>query len=224
MLEALTSRLEAGIEDLILWKSPDSDALAVNKPSGLLSTGLKPDSIQHWVRLHCGDTFSPCNRLDRPTSGIQLFGATRAARHDLTTLFSDRLVKKRYTALVAGRFPDDILANISPLEHDRPSGLTAHSTIPGGGKWAATTFRVQNRFEGSTLLDVGIHTGRTHQIRAHLAQLGHPIVGDWRYNPKPNASRMMLHATKLSFQFRGQEVQVKSPVDLAFTNGLEMQP
>jgi 23S rRNA-/tRNA-specific pseudouridylate synthase len=131
------------------------------------------------------------HRLDTGASGVVIFARTRDAAANLSGMFASREVRKLYLARVAGTI-------------DHPVTIEA----PIAGKDALTLVRPR----GGDLVEVQIETGRTHQIRIHLASIGHPIVGDRRYGG-PSAARMMLHAWKLDHEAIGL-LEAPPPDDL----------
>jgi 23S rRNA pseudouridine1911/1915/1917 synthase len=193
----------------------DADLLAVAKPSGLPTMpggGFLAHTLLSLVRKRRPEA-SPLHRLGRGTSGIVLFTRNRRARRLLVDAWSRGDVERRYRAWVNGPFP----SGESILEH--PLGPVPHTllgTVEGvsaSGKRARTCVRLVERASESSLVDVAIDTGRTHQIRIHLAASGHPLVGDPLYPeggvPDP-AERTLpgeigyrLHAYRLSFVHPG---------------------
>ncbi len=161
----------------------DEALLAVNKPAGLptLPDGYRPDS-QYLVGL-LQETFGRLwvvHRLDKETSGVVVLARTAEAHRALNTQFQERKVAKVYHALTVGQPEWDVHRIELPL---RPDGDRRHRTVVDrtGGKPAATSFRVLERWPHYVLLEALPQTGRTHQIRAHLAAEGLPIIGDVLY-------------------------------------------
>lgn len=194
----------------------DENMLAINKPAGIVvhpdESGHSEGTIVNAVIAHCknlsgiGGEKRPgiVHRLDKDTSGVLLIAKNDETHQKLTKLFHDRKVKKTYLALVKG-LPKTkkgrIEAPISRSTKDRKKMAVNHQ-----GKNAVTTFEVDSVYKGYSLLRVNIETGRTHQIRVHLASIGHPVVGDPTYgDEKINAlfeekhglTRQFLHAARL---------------------------
>jgi 23S rRNA pseudouridine1911/1915/1917 synthase len=198
----------------------DDDLIVVNKPPGMVvhpGAGRSTGTLVHALLAHCGtlagiggvERPGIVHRLDRDTSGVLVVAKTETAHHSLSRQFKTRLVKKRYLALVHGQVQQDsgrIEAAIGRREHDRKRmGVRVR-----GGREARTAFRVLRRSPNMSLLALDLETGRTHQIRVHLAHIGHPVVGDRVYGGRQErqkgrldgsqAERQMLHAWRLAFQ------------------------
>ena len=198
----------------------DETLLVVNKPAGLVvhpSPGTPSGTLANALAYHfqqlpgAGVRPGIVHRLDRDTSGLLVVAKTEAALENLSDQFRDRTVFKSYVALVHGRVLASSGKIDQPLARD-PSNRTRMAVVRGG-RQAVTLYRVRKAFERFTLLDVELKTGRTHQIRVHLAWLKHPVVGDETYgggrdNTIQDAqlrarvrhlTRHFLHAEKLGF-------------------------
>lgn len=147
------------------------------------------------------------HRLDKGTSGLLVFARSPAAERELGRQFRRHTVTRRYLALVSGTFAAQRIE--SELVRDRGDGRRGSATLPGTGKLAVTHVDVVEKLPGYTLVSCRLETGRTHQIRIHLAELRHPICGETVYNRLPHGSpvadnsgapRLALHATELGFQ------------------------
>ena len=216
--------LKATAEDLpveILYE--DAAVIAVNKPAGLTvhagagqhAGTLVNRLVHHFQGLsQVGGDERPgiVHRLDKDTSGVLLVARTDAAHRALAAQFSGRTVEKVYLALVNGRVKDDAGRITKPISRDprRRIRMTARLDT---GREAITEYRVRQRWEKFTYLEVRIRTGRTHQIRVHLASLGHPVAGDRTYGAPP-AARLFLHAWRIGFisPATGQAVTVEAPL------------
>jgi len=198
----------------------DNDLIAVNKPAGV-NTQRTPyqlkGTLEYWVSEYfrtqgIHEPARVIHRLDRGTSGVMLFPKHKRAAAWLSSRFHDGLVDKRYLALVKG----------SPQQAawvaDGPIGKigSARYGIMAGGRSARTEFRLLTSAGELALVEARPLTGRTHQIRVHLAAVGLPIVGDGTYGGLP-AGRMMLHCASLAFaNDRGTGISVTAPLDSVF--------
>ncbi|MGA2132976.1 MAG: RluA family pseudouridine synthase [Bryobacteraceae bacterium] len=164
------------------------------------------------------------HRLDRFTSGVILVAKNDAAHRALATQFAGRQVEKTYLALVHGSVAADHGRIEKPIARD-PRHRTRMTARLAHGRAAWSEYRVLRRFAGYTLLEVRIGTGRTHQIRVHLASIRHPVAGDHLYGAPARqdgqapTGRFFLHAHRIRFQhpFTGQPMEIDSPLpgDLA---------
>jgi 23S rRNA pseudouridine1911/1915/1917 synthase len=201
----------------------DADLIVVNKPAGMVvhpAAGAPDGTLANALAFHFqklsehGGALRPglVHRLDRDTSGLIIVAKTAAAHENLSDQFRARTIFKSYVALVHGRVREDSGRVEEPLGRD-PRHRTRMAVVRGG-RTALSLWRVRRRFTRFTLLDVEIKTGRTHQIRVHLAWLKHPVVGDETYgagrdHDQPEArlrsrihalGRQFLHAEQLAFQ------------------------
>ncbi len=218
--------LRAIPEDLpleILYQ--DADVIAVNKPAGMVvhagagrHSGTLVNALLHrFGQLsNVGGELRPgiVHRLDRLTSGVILVARTDAAHRHLASQFSSRKIEKVYTALVHGHPKADQGQITKPIARDsvRRVRMTAKSN---NGRAAITQYRVLSRFERFSLLEVKIGTGRTHQIRVHLASIGHPVTGDKLYGaPASPLGRYFLHAHRITFTSpsSGERITITSPL------------
>jgi len=216
--------LKAEAEDApieILYE--DASVIAVNKPAGLVvhagagahSGTLVNRLVHHFASLSkiAGDLRPGIvHRLDRGTSGVMLVARTDAAHRALAAQFSGRTTEKTYLALVEGRVNADSGRITKPIARD-PAHRTRMTARLEHGRDALTEYRVLRRFEKFTYLEVRIGTGRTHQIRAHLAGIRHPVAGDRLYGAQA-ADRIFLHAWRIRFDSpaTGERVTVEAPL------------
>jgi tRNA pseudouridine32 synthase / 23S rRNA pseudouridine746 synthase len=206
----------------------DDDILLINKPSGLLTlSGKNPhnwDSV-HYRLVHGQAGITPAfpaaklpHRLDFGTSGIMLVGLNAAASKHLNKQFQARTIKKRYIALLAGALANNTGQISAPIAKDKqlfPRVKICQAT----GKAATTEYHVLQRLTDPqrTLVQFTPITGRTHQLRIHSLELGHPILGcDLYYNEHSaqQAQRLCLHASELSFEHptTGELINMQCPV------------
>jgi 23S rRNA pseudouridine1911/1915/1917 synthase len=171
----------------------DESLLFVNKPPDIVvQRGYDPDEpvLLDLATAHAGHLYL-MQRLDRGTSGVMFFSKSADINARLTRQFETRKIRKRYVALCEGELGesqtiDAPLARIGPISFG----------VRGHGKRAITAIAPLRPSINGSLVSVVLQTGRTHQIRVHLAAIGHPIVGDWLYGQR-NAARPMLHAAEL---------------------------
>ena len=185
----------------------DSALLVVSKAPGLLSVpGRGPDKqdcLIHRVQAVYPEALS-VHRLDMGTSGLLVVARGAAMHRELSMLFQERKVAKRYIAIVDGRLQANTGEISLPLICDwpnRPRQKVDHEI----GKPSLTRYRLLNydARTNSSRVELEPITGRSHQLRVHLAELGHPILGDELYGSESSAPRLLLHATMLSFPLPG---------------------
>jgi len=193
----------------------EDDALIfVNKPPDIVvQRGYDPDEpvLLDLVIAHAGHVFL-MQRLDRGTSGVMFFSKRADINAKLTRQFERKDITKQYLALVEGCLAerqtiDAPLARIGPISFG----------VRDGGKRAVTDVRPLQSGANGSLVAVLLHTGRTHQIRVHLAAIGHPLVGDWLYGAR-NAPRPMLHSAELAMRHpvTNEPLRVAAPIPQDF--------
>lgn len=221
------------IPEIIVFEN--DDFVALNKPSGLLSI---PDregkevSLKILLKEKYGDIFT-VHRLDRDTSGLIVFAKNEASHKHLSLQFENRLTKKIYQGLIIGSLPEKKGSINSPIaEHPAQNGTMI---IHRRGKESLTDYEVLEDFGIYSFLQFRIHTGRTHQIRVHMKNIGHPIVCDVLYGDgkpvlvsslkskfklskdaeeeKPILGRLALHAYQLIFsEIDGKIFELEAPL------------
>ncbi len=204
----------------------DELVIAINKAPGMVVhpapgrwQGTLVNALLHrWGRLPSSDDARPgiVHRLDRDTSGVIVIARTTRALEHLARQFHDRTVGKRYVAVVHGVMRQDELVIDAPIGR-HPVERKRMSTRARRGRAALTRVRVRERFAATTLVDAMPETGRTHQIRVHLAARGHPVVGDAVYGRStgtPLIARQALHARSLTVVHpeRGEELTFEAPL------------
>jgi 23S rRNA pseudouridine1911/1915/1917 synthase len=234
-------------EDIPLDIIYEDDALVVlNKPAGLVvhpAAGVPSGTLAnalafHFQKLstHAGATRPGIvHRLDRDTSGLMVVAKTASAHEHLSGQFRAREVFKSYVALAHGRVREESGRIEEPLARD-PRTRTRMAVVRGG-RPALSLYRVRRAYERFTLLDVQIKTGRTHQIRVHLAHLKHPVVGDKVYNGGRDTTvadvrvraairtlgRQFLHAEQLGFRHpqTGENLRFQAPLPVELSRLLD---
>lgn len=214
----------------------DRDLVVINKPPGLVVhpapghyTGTLVNALLYWFPdiMDINRDLRPgiVHRLDKDTSGVMVVAKTETTLTDLAAQFKERTIKKRYLALVYGAMAQpqgniDLPIGRHPVHRKK---MSVRSRTP---RWAATAWRLKAAYEKYSLLTVDLQTGRTHQIRVHLAAIGHPVVGDSVYGGRrvrrdstdpalAPVDRQMLHAWQLAFDHPCQGIRVEFEAPLA---------
>ena len=196
-----TKEIVWGNSNLVQEVYQDQHLIIVNKPEGMKTHGNQPDEIAllNHVTAYVGQTCYVVHRLDKETSGLVLFAKNPFILPILNRLLEKKEISREYWALVEGKIGTKELVfqdKIGRDRHDRRKRVVDFKN----GQYAETHVTRLKQFQNKTsLLRCRLKTGRTHQIRVHLSHCGHPILGDPLYNPHSKASRLMLHAFKLSF-------------------------
>jgi 23S rRNA pseudouridine1911/1915/1917 synthase len=205
----------------------DSQVAVVKKPAGVSTVPFddtETDTLVDRVRealkaLSRGNAAPPgiVHRLDKETSGLILFARTLAAKRALKQQFRVHSVHRRYVAIAHGHVAAQTVR--SRLVRDRGDSRRGSTENPTLGREAVTHVGVLERLEGATLVECRLETGRTHQIRIHLAELGHPLLGETLYmkgytGPILDAPRLMLHARELGFSHptTGEPLRFEEPL------------
>jgi 23S rRNA pseudouridine1911/1915/1917 synthase len=203
------SRLQSRSVLDILYE--DDELIFVNKPPQLIvQRGYDPDEpvLLDLVNEHVGRPVDMLQRLDRGTTGVIFFSKVSAHNAKLTRQFEKKRIQKRYSALCVGAIGerqtiDAPLARIGAIKFG----------VRDDGKRAVTHIEPVASARSASLLAIVLETGRTHQIRVHLAAIGHPLIGDWLYGER-TSGRPMLHAAELELTHPGtnQRLRVRAPL------------
>ncbi|NLC76535.1 MAG: RluA family pseudouridine synthase [Clostridia bacterium] len=214
----------------------DQDLLVLNKPQGLVvhpAPGNYRGTLVNALLNHCRD-LSGINgakrpgivhRLDKDTSGAMVVAKNDFAHRQLVAQLKERQVGRIYWALVHGNVEEEGGRIDAPIGR-HPVNRKKMAVVDGNAKPAVTEYVVKERFRGYTLIEAHLHTGRTHQIRVHLAYIKHPILGDPVYGPKANPfglTAQVLHAYRLTFLHPRRQVRMDfvAPLPAYFQNLLE---
>lgn len=210
----------AKVRRLVIYDA--NDILAFNKPAGLAvqTRGNRGDNLDHWLWAFArsnGKRPRLVHRIDAGTSGLILAAHTKPAAASLSEQFANRTVRKRYIALVSGDLPEAVQGRCElPLrKQGRKSLICADESQ---GEQARTDWRILSRKGRAAWIEARPHTGRMHQIRAHMAALNMPLMGDLVYGAGLlTAPRLMLHAHRLAFLAPdGAPIRLEAPVPDAF--------
>ncbi|MGN1024145.1 MAG: RluA family pseudouridine synthase [Lachnospiraceae bacterium] len=218
----------------------DADVLVVNKPKGMVvhpAPGHYSGTLVNAVMYHCGDSLSGINgvlrpgivhRIDRDTTGSVIICKNDAAHQSIAAQLKDHTITRRYLAICRGVLSEEELTVDAPLGRD-PKDRKKMAVVPGG-KHAVTHVKVLQRYRDATYIECRLETGRTHQIRVHLAHLGHPLLGDTVYGGAKNnpyhLEGQCLHAWILGFVHptTGEYIETKAPLPAYFQRLLDTLP
>lgn len=214
----------------------DDDVIVVNKPTGLVvhpAPGHPDGTLVNALLHHCGDSLSGIggekrpgivHRIDRDTSGLIIAAKNDAAHLALSAQLKDHSLSRTYECLVTGNMKQDSGTVDAPI--GRSSADRKKMAVVPTGRRAVTNWEVVARYPGVTHLRCRLETGRTHQIRVHMAYIGHPILGDTVYGtkkPVPGLTGQCLHAAGLRFIHprTGEPVELHCPLPPEFTAMLQ---
>ena len=206
----------------------DGDVIVVNKPVGMVvhpAPGHPDGTLVNALLYHCGNSLSGINgalrpgivhRIDRDTSGLIIAAKNDRAHQALAEQLQDHSLSRVYEAVAVGGFREDAGTVDAPIGR-HPVDRKKMAVEPRNGRPAVTHWRVLNRYPGYTHVECRLETGRTHQIRVHLASIGHPLLGDTVYGskkPYPGLAGQCLHARKLKFRHpsTGELVELECPL------------
>lgn len=214
----------------------DEAVIVVDKPKGMVvhpAPGNPDGTLVNALMYHCGDRLSTINgvirpgivhRIDKDTSGLLMVAKNDAAHAGLAAQLEKHSITRRYRAIVYNNFIEDEGRIEAPIGRDPKNRLK--QAVVSGGRYAATNYKVLERFGKFTYIELALETGRTHQIRVHMAYKKHPLLGDTVYGPQSNSlgvSSQMLHAMVLGFvhPVTGEYVEFESPLPQEFQTVLE---
>lgn len=191
----------------------DQDLLVVNKPKGMVvhpAAGNPDGTLVNALLFHCGDSLSGINgvirpgivhRIDKDTSGLLIVAKNDRAHQSLAEQIAVHSFTRIYNAVVYGIVREEEGTVSAPIGR-HPTDRKRMAVLSSGGREAVTHYRVLERFPGFTLVECRLETGRTHQIRVHMAHIGHPVAGDPVYGPKKCITELQgqcLHARVIGF-------------------------
>lgn len=208
--------------------------LVINKPSGMVVHPFDHSqeetlvdvlheycpalfTIEHSITLQDGRTIALggiVHKLDRETSGVMVVAKTQPAYDELKKQFTEHTINKTYLAHVEGNVQKDLFVIDAPLGRNKKDyKQTVNPAHPRGElREAVTEVRVFKRMLDTTLVQLQPKTGRTHQLRAHMASIGHPIIGDRAYGSMIISPRILLHAQMLAFSLAGKEYRFEANI------------
>lgn len=214
----------------------DEHLLVVNKPKGMVvhpAPGNPDGTLVNALLYHCGESLSGINgvirpgivhRIDKDTSGLLMVAKNDLAHQSLAAQIAAHTFTRMYNTVVYGNLKTDEGTISAPIAR-HPTDRKKMAVVPGGRE-AVTHYRVLERLSGFTLVECRLETGRTHQIRVHMAHIGHPVAGDPVYGPKKcitSLNGQCLHARLLGFVHpaTGEYMEFDSGLPLYFTDFLE---
>ena len=214
----------------------DNDIIVVNKPKGMVvhtANGNPDGTLVNAIMAMCKGSLSGIggeirpgivHRLDKDTSGLLIVAKNDLTHINMSNQIKDRQVKKIYIALVKGNINENEATINMPI--GRSTKDRKKMAVRKDGKEAITHFKVLKRYKNYTLLEVKIDTGRTHQIRVHMAEIGHPVLGDMVYSKGKNefgVEGQMLHSKSLDFKhpITGREMHLEAKLPEYFEEVLE---
>ena len=216
----------------------DEYLLVVNKPSGMVvhpAVGNHTGTLVNAVMFHCGDQLSSINgvvrpgivhRIDKDTSGLLVIAKTDAAHRGLAEQFAVHSIKRAYRAVVYNNIKEDDGRADAPIGRNPKDRLKMAVVSADKGRRAVTNYHVIERSGKFTYVECRLETGRTHQIRVHMAYIGHPLLGDPLYGPRKGMSGVtgqVLHAKELGFvhPITGEYMEFDSELPPEFVKALK---
>ncbi|MEO5561742.1 MAG: RluA family pseudouridine synthase [Dokdonella sp.] len=201
----------------------DREFLVLNKPSGVAShggSGVSFGAIELLRAARPRDTLELAHRLDRDTSGVLVLTRKRSALTALQTAIREGRVEKRYLALIDGALPQNRLTVDAPLRKSVLHGGERMVRVDPEGKESRSHFIELERYTDTSLIEVALETGRTHQIRVHAQHIGHPLAGDEKYGEREfnrrmrdkGLKRLFLHAARFEFSLGERSYSFSAPL------------
>lgn len=177
----------------------DDNVIAVDKFDNIETINSKGDSLYDELKAEYGEIYA-IHRLDRRTSGLVIFARNRVAENELLTAFKNRLLDKKYHAIVKGQFNSShaILKNYCVKDAKNSIVKVIDKPTPNAVE-IITEYKVIKTIGSNSLIEITLHTGRTHQIRAHMAYIGHKVIGDGKYGVADRKDRLRLASVSLKF-------------------------
>ena len=211
----------------------DRWVVVVDKQQGVLSMPVGAGSLNMKSLLdrHFAETRQRCtahvvHRLDARTSGLMVYAKSVEVQQQMTADWHQTVIDRRYVAVVDG-IMEEPTGKVESWLHDTDRMVVVSSPVDDGGKWAATEWEVVETGPARTLLFLHLLTGRKNQIRVHMADLGHPVVGDGKYGHQDDpGKRMCLHAFRLAFNHpvTGEPLYFETPIPYYFGTALLAKP
>lgn len=214
----------------------DGDLIVVNKPRGMVvhpAPGHPDGTLVNALLHHCGDSLSGIggerrpgivHRIDKDTSGLLIVAKNDFAHAALSAQLADRSLSRQYVAVVRGRLREESGTIDKPIGR-HPTDRKRMAVTEKNSRPAVTDWSVLARYNGYTLVECRLRTGRTHQIRVHMASIGHPLLGDYTYgapSPEKGLEGQCLHARRLKFIHprTGEHMQLEAPLPQYFADVL----
>lgn len=215
----------------------DNDIVVINKEKGMVvhpGNGNPDGTLVNAVMAHCKDSLSGIggeirpgivHRIDKDTSGVIIVAKNDKAHIDISNQIKEHETQKTYIALVRGVIKENQATIDMPIGRSQKD--RKKMAVVKNGKKAITHIKVLKRYKENTLLEINIETGRTHQIRVHMSQIGYPVVGDYTYSNgknKFNVEGQMLHSYKIKFRHPTTKKEIEFTAELPkyFKNILEI--
>jgi len=207
--------------------------VVVDKQQGVLSMPVGAGSLNMKTLLdrHFTETRQRCtahvvHRLDCRTSGLMVYAKSVDVQQQMTADWHSTIIDRRYVAVVDGVM-EEPAGKVESWLHDTDRMIVVSSPVDDGGKWAATEWELVEQADNRSLLFLHLLTGRKNQIRVHMADIGHPVVGDGKYGHQDDpGSRMCLHAFRLAFYHpvTGEPLYFETPIPRFFGTALHAKP